>query len=285
MSTLAQSLNLRPQEKRILAVIAFIVFVVLNVVLVFPQFKEYQIIKSQLEGTRGDITKYQRTIDWDTRPGGLKDQLEALQRSKGGLATTNAVSLQQTINDEGKDSGVFIQSMSNPTKIPMDSTSDRFFESKSIHIAVDATEDSLVKFLYNIGNDPAMIRVRELEMHPKDGNRYRLLASITLTADYQKTNSTRKAAPILTGTETAAKTNTKAPTNALPAPAARGSSTNANTNTAPARRTVPRAGTPPVPTPPAPTPPAPPAPSRAVTPPVPGQTNAPAIPPRPPRTP
>ena len=52
MSTSLDSLNLRPQEKRILVVIAVVVFVVLNLVLVVPRFKDYGKIKEQLKATR-----------------------------------------------------------------------------------------------------------------------------------------------------------------------------------------------------------------------------------------
>jgi hypothetical protein len=284
MSSVAQTLNLRPQEKRILAVIAFIVFVVLNLVLVFPHFKDYQTCNSQWQRTCADIAREQAAIKLDTKPGGLKDQLNALQNGKGGAVSSTEIVLQQTISDQARASGVLIQSISAPTKIAIGpgSLADKFFESQSVRIVLQSGEDALVKFLFNVGNDPAMIRVRELEMHPLDNNRYRLNASITLTADYQKTNAAKRAAPILTGNEAAAKTNAKPPTNAPLAPAARGisSTNNTNANPGPARKSA---------TPPAPAPSVPPAVpllparSRVITPPAPGRTNAPAIPPRPPR--
>jgi hypothetical protein len=275
MSTVAQSLNLRPQEKRILAVIAFIVFVVLNLVLVFPHFKDYQISNSQWQHTCADIAREQAAIKLDNRPGGLKDQLNALQKGKGGAVSSTEIVLQQTITDEARASGPLIQSISAPTKLAIGpgSLADKFFESQSVRVVLQANEDSLVKFLYNVGNDPAMIRVRELEMHPLDNNRYKLNASITLTADYQKTNGAKKAAPILTGNQAASKTNAKLPTNTPPPPGARGASTDANP--APARKTT----TPPLPAPGA----TPLVPARPIPPQVPGRTNAPAIPARPPR--
>src|SRR5208283_4328748 len=74
------------------------------------------------------------------------------------------------------------------------SQSDQFFERQSIRITAEATEDALVKFLYDVGNDPAMIRVWELQLNPLEpAQRFRLNASITLTADYRKTVVTNAA--------------------------------------------------------------------------------------------
>jgi hypothetical protein len=243
MSDLANSLNLRPQEKRIIAVIAFLVFVVLNLFLVFPQFKQYRIIEGQLKSTLLAIQTNQAYIDLDNRAGGLKDQLDRLENEKGGPVSSKEVQLQQTITDEARSSSVFIQTISAPISTPIGSgsLSDKFFETQSIRIVVQAGEESLVKFLYNIGNDPAMIRVRELTMNPVDANRYKLNANITLTADYEKTVVPKKAAPILT--DASLKTPAKAPAAAPAPPAAR----SASTNGAPAQAAPGRAIVPPVP--------------------------------------
>jgi len=268
MSNIADSLNLRPQEKRIIVVIAIIVFVVLNLVLVFPHFKDYGNYRKQLAGTLLAVTNETRIIKLDNQPGGLREQLDQLQNGMGGSVSTKAIELQKTITDQA--SGVFIPTIGGvtPTHIGPESLADKYFESESIRMVVQAAEDPLVKFLYNVGNDPAMIRVRELELHPLDNNRYKLNASITFTADYQRTVVPKKAAPVLT--QAAVKTPAKPPTNAPPTNAARSASPNANPAPAPAR-----AATPPPPTPPAP--------GRVVTPPARGQTNLPPVPPRPPR--
>ena len=280
MNNIGDSLNLRPQEKRIIVVIAIIVFVVLNLVLVFPHFKDYGIYQKQLIGTRQAIVNDKRVIELDNKPGGLKEQLAQLQNGKGGVIASTPIELQKTITDQA--TGVFIQTSGGvtPTHIGPESLADKFFESESIHMVVQAAEEPLVKFLYNVGNDPAMIRVRELELHPLDNNRYKLNAAITFTADYQRTVTPKKAAPILT--EAAVKTAAKAPTNASPTNTARSASTNANPASsgkppappAPGRAAAPpapgRAGTPP-------------APGRAGTPPMPSQSNLPPVPPRLPR--
>jgi hypothetical protein len=310
MSNLADSLNLRPQEKRIIVVIAFVVFVVLNLVLVFPRFKEYAKIHDQLIITQKTIATNKAVIFKDTNEvNGLKGQLRDLEEQKGGAVTFKEIQLLETVSALARASGVPPPQSTSPvssTVIGPGSQSDKFFESQSIRINVQSVEDALVKFLYDLGNDPAMIRVRELEMRPVDNNRYRLNAFITLIADYQKT---AQAKPVLTAAGAAPKTAAQPPTPAPPRTGARAASTNVNPppagrGSAPAigppapgraatsalppptagRAITPRGPVPPTPgravIPPMPVPPAPVLPAM---PPVPGQSNLPAVPPRTPR--
>jgi hypothetical protein len=61
-----------------------------------------------------------------------------------------------------------------------------------------ATEEQLVDFLYRLGSEASMIRVRDLELQP-DMPHYHLSANIRLVASYQKKAATAaavaKAAP------------------------------------------------------------------------------------------
>ena len=319
MSTLADSLNLRPQEKRVIVVIAVVLFVILNVVLVFPRFKEYSIIQAQLKNTLGAIATNNAVIAKDNDPttNGWRMQLAALEAQQGGMGAPKEIQLQQTVTALARASGVPPPETMSPvsqTVIGPGSQSEKFFESQSIRITVHSAEDALVRFLWDMGNDPSMIRVRELDLRPLDNNRYRLNAVITLTADYQKTG---QAKPVLTATDAKAKPAAQPPTpapakagvraasltNVTQPPARRGPATNP-VPPAPGRAVPPPFPVPPMPgravTPPTPgqaaTPPTagrpitPPTPGRAVTPPAPaspapGQSNMPAVPVRPPRTP
>jgi hypothetical protein len=92
------------------------------------------------------------------------------------------VQLQSTIRAQERKTGVFLESM-NPGTVK---TNNEFFEEQSIAISLECQEPQLVSFLYNMGMDPAMIRVSVLNLKPADANRYRLKASLTLTANYAK---------------------------------------------------------------------------------------------------
>ena len=275
MSSALDSLNLRPQEKRVIVVIVAVVFVVLNLVLVFPHFKDYGKIEAELKKTRQTIATNNAIIAKDKDPvHGWKRELEDLEKQQGGVATFNEIALQETVTAQARVNNVFIQTVSPVSflRLGTASQSDKFFESESIRIVVQSAESNLVKFLYNVGNDPAMIRVWSLELHPLDNNRYKLNANITLTADYQKT-----AAPSPAPAKAVVTTN-KAAQPSTPASRAGAPSPSTNVNPATARR--------------GPPPSVPPAPGRAVTPPspvpsspVPPAPGRSAVPPRPPRTP
>ena len=78
-------------------------------------------------------------------------------------------------------------------------TNDAFFVEQIQNINVSATDDQLVDFLYKLGSDVSMIRVRDLELQP-DVPHQKLNANIKLVASYQ-----RNAAPNLKTTTANAK--------------------------------------------------------------------------------
>jgi hypothetical protein len=275
MSTTLESLNLRPQEKRVLVGIAVVVFVVLNLVLVVPRFKEYGNLKKELAATRDTNALYNAVIYKDTNSvGGYQQQLRDLSKAPEGKVSSTEIQLEQTVTREAAANGLFIQTIQNVASQVIGSSgqSDKFFARQSVRVTIQATEDALVKFLYDVGNDPAMIRVWELQLNPADNNRYKLNATMLLTADYQKEVPTN-AAPVKPAspvknvtpqgpTNVPAKAAAPAPTNAAQKTAARSAganSTNTSPNPAAARRGF--------------SPPAPPAPGQSAAPPASGQTG------------
>jgi hypothetical protein len=89
----------------------------------------------------------------------------------------------RTIQQQSASTGVSIVNSSRS----ITHTNDVFFVEQIQNISVSATDSQLVSFLYNLGNDPSMIRVRDLELQP-DNPRQRLNASIQLVASYQRTS-------------------------------------------------------------------------------------------------
>ena len=89
------------------------------------------------------------------------------------------IQFQRTIQEQERKTGVMVDNM-NPGSVK----TNAFFEEHSTTITAQSQEPQLVAFLYNMGNDAAMIRVAKLDLAPADNNRYRLKGSITLTANY-----------------------------------------------------------------------------------------------------
>ena len=69
---------------------------------------------------------------------------------------------------------------------PAHPETNEFYEEQSVKISFESMEAQLINFLFNVGNDPAMIRVHELNLKTADANRYRLKGDAILTANYAK---------------------------------------------------------------------------------------------------
>jgi hypothetical protein len=179
-------LNLTAQERRIVVVIFLVVIVVLNLLFVWPHFGEWGSINKQLEDMRGSIAKYNRFIEQDLDPtNGFKALVNKLSRLEGGSVMEHpidpAIQLGNTIRAQEHKTGVYVGNYGTSS-----TKTNEFFEEISTAIDVESQEPQLVSFLYNMGMDPAMIRVAKLDLRPADANRYKLKGSITLTANYTK---------------------------------------------------------------------------------------------------
>jgi hypothetical protein len=195
MSTFIDNLNLRPQEKRIIVVLGVAAFLVLNLVFVRPHFNDYGKMSRELDDARKSIGEYSAKIAADENPtNGYKVVLRGLLKQEGGSSTnmfSSDIALQKSVSEKAGESKVSVQQYDPVNLVRLGTNAaSQFFESQSIRISVSAREEDLVNFLYNVGNDPAMIRVQELDLHPFDANRYQLKGQITLTADYKKNKET-----------------------------------------------------------------------------------------------
>jgi hypothetical protein len=218
MNSFLDQLNLTPQERRIVVAIGMLLIVVLNVLFVWPHFSEWKRISRELQTMRANIEKYNKEIALDTNStNGLQKQLAKLVRQEGTGVMDKQVQLQSTIMTQARKTGVNVANYNPGGARPQ---TNEFFEEESIKITFDSQEPQLISFLYNIGGDPAMIRVSELNLSPQDQNRYRLHGAITLTANYAKRAATpapaAKPAPV-PGTKKPA----SPPASAKPAPGAK----------------------------------------------------------------
>lgn len=185
MNGFLEQLNLTAQERRIVVVIAVVVFVVLNWLLVWLHFGDLAKVRKQLDDTRHTMQKWNKEISNDVESvNGYKKVLKNLERQQGGGIVNQQVQLQRTISDQAIKTGVNIGETRAVTSAHPDT--NEFYVEQSVRISFDCQEAQLVSFLYTVGNDPAMIRVRELNLKTADANRYRLKGEAILTANYPK---------------------------------------------------------------------------------------------------
>jgi hypothetical protein len=188
MSNALEQLPLTPQERRIVVVIGLVVIVVLNLLFVWPHFGEWSKTQRLLDQTYRTIDTYNRVISQDIDPKtGYQMQLrklEKIEQQEGAAKPVESeVALQTTIKRVADANEVRIDK-----SLPIQSTkTDDFFEEQAEQITVLSQEPQLINFLYQIGNDPSMIRVSSLTLRPDNvSTRYKFSGILVLTANYAK---------------------------------------------------------------------------------------------------
>lgn len=228
MATRLSQLNLRPGERRLVVGVGLLVFLVLNMLLVWPHFGDWQELRTELRSARTKLLRYQNEIAEIPK---LEARIRLLESADEPVPEEDqGTEFLSTIQRQAGLSGVTITGSSRMTT----RTNNPFFIERSQTISVLAEERALLDFLYRIGSAGSMTRIRGLSLRP-DAPRHRLTGNITLVASYQKKPLTASAAvPASAPVRSGPSRPTPAPastTRARPGPAA----TNAPAVSTPAR--------------------------------------------------
>lgn len=179
-------LNLRPFEKRLVVVVAAVLFVVLNAWFVFPHFSDLAQAQKQRADAQEKIGRWQvetnHTSSYQRQIRELESEGQAVPAEEQQNQFSRAIQMQQA------QSGVNITSTSKQIV-----RTNQFFLELTEQVSVESGEAQLVDFLYNLGSGSSLIRVRDLALHPNPP-RQALSGTVKLVASYQK-NPPKKAAP------------------------------------------------------------------------------------------
>jgi hypothetical protein len=189
MTSYLDRLNLRPFEKRLVVGVAAALFVVVNLVFVFPHFSDWGKVKGRMYKAQKTLATFQTEISNIRR---LQADIRLLETA-GGQAVPledQASQFQNAINSQAIASGVHMNGTSNPQT----RTNDAFFIEQTETVSVISQEPPLVDFLYRLGASNSLIRVRELSLKP-DAARQQLAGNIKLVASYQKNPTTKNPVP------------------------------------------------------------------------------------------
>ncbi len=208
--------NLRPFEKRVVVGIGALFFLILNMIFVFPHFSDWGSFQERTKVARKKLGDYQTEV---ARTNEYVRAIKTLEGEGGDVAAEDqSWQFNNTVNSQAGQSGVKITSGGT-----IKTSTNQFFVEKSMSINVEAGEQQLVDFLYNLGSGAnSQIRVRGLNVHPLQPARQLLAANITLIASYQKKPPVRTAAPVRGATVLAP---TSPPPTRLPVPAKSATST------------------------------------------------------------
>ena len=180
--------QLRPLERRLAVAALVALFLVLNYVFIWPHFSDWGNLQKRLDNARRNLALYRTTI-------AEKPKYEALvnkMKGEGGTVAPQdqAINFVRTIDAQSGSSGVSVIGTSRQMI-----RTNEFFVELTQNFNVTANDQQLVDFLYKLGSDASMIRVRTLDLQPDPAHQH-LTARIELIASYQKTgalkNSTAK---------------------------------------------------------------------------------------------
>ena len=170
--------QLRPAERRLVIGVAVVLVIVLNWVFVWPHFSDWGKLTQRYEDGQRKLKLYQTAI---TQEPELKRQVSAFESEGEFVALEDqAINFMRTVQSQASSSGFGIENFSRSLM-----RTNQFFVEQVQNITVRATEEQLVKFLYELGSGVSMIRVRDLTVQP-DQARQKLVTDIRLVASYQK---------------------------------------------------------------------------------------------------
>jgi len=240
MTSWFNSLNLKPQERRLVIGVLIGAFILINVWFVWPHFGDWAKNAKNAEETELKVKRYQTEVDNISRYRTLIRELE----QDGGAsiaAAEQAVQFQKTIQEIANRSGVAINRYdpANPRRGVLGASSgaagsatNSFFEESGLSVQMQQVDEKdLVLFLYNLGNGNSNIRVKELELNPHNTGT-RLVCKALLIASYQKAAPTKSSQLAPAAKPSALSTNSgSARSNAAAAPASSAAPATNKTNT------------------------------------------------------
>jgi hypothetical protein len=184
-------LNLRPNEKRLVVGIFVVLFVVLNLWVIRPHFNDWNKSKNALQRAHRNLLTYKAEI---AAIPANEAKLRKLQGEGGSVPTEEqAVHLRRKLDELVSKSGIFSQNINFAAKRSADTNS--FFEEQTVTMGFYNTGDKeLLDFLFRLGADDSMIRVRDLSVKP-DASMTKLQGSLSLTASFQKKTGPKSTAP------------------------------------------------------------------------------------------
>lgn len=190
MKSFFDKLNLRPNERRLVIIVAIVVFIILNAIFVWPHFGDWGKLQKRQRESNMLLTAYEDEIRKTPQYQVQMDQLEEAGASVA--SEEQALKLSTTVNNQAALSGVQVNKYDagRPTS---NTRTNQFFEEQSGVISVIAEEKALVDFLYNLGVGGSLIRVRSMNLNP-DAARQKLQGNITLVASYAKRTPPKVAA-------------------------------------------------------------------------------------------
>ena len=170
--------QLRPLERRLLVGTLVALFLVINLLFVWPHFGDLDDLARRRHAADDKLALYNKAIALSTGYEKLLRQYESQGESVA--PEDQASSFLGIIEGQSAQSGVGIVTTSRQI-----TRTNLFFVEQIENITISATDSQIVDFLYKLGSGGSMIRVRDLNLQLANPP-YKLNGDIKLVASYQK---------------------------------------------------------------------------------------------------
>lgn len=183
MKSLFDRLNLGALERRIVVAALLVLFVVLNAMFVWPQFKDWNRVQGEIKRAKDTLAGFEKEVDGLPA---LQKKEESLKGTGGAqLASAEmALALMRVVEPKARAAGVNVMSYNPGTGFGVSTNS--YFEEQSLRISFQNTGDAeLLKFMVSLGENNSTIRIRDLTVKP-DPTQMKLMGELTMVASYQK---------------------------------------------------------------------------------------------------
>lgn len=207
MTSFLDKLNLRPQERRLVVIVGIVVFVVLNLLLVWPHFGDLGRQRQRKDDAEKNLRRYKEELGKEAE---YKRELDRLQSLGNYVASDQqALDLMREVQAQAAACGVGVQRWDHRTT---SARTNSFFDEVSLTITINTAEKELVDFLWNLSGQGSLTRVRTMSLR-RDPSQMKLAGDLTLIKSYQR----KPAKPAAAVKTAAAKPATNAPPKVLAA--------------------------------------------------------------------
>jgi hypothetical protein len=185
--------RLNSMERRFVIAVLVVVFIVINVLFVWPRFNDWTALGKRMEKANKNLADREKVI---RNAQALQPKLDLLIKVAGAVPPEDQENeLLRTINTTAIECGVTIMNNSTVRQTGVTNAATQFFSERIQQVNVVSGEPQLVDFLHKLGagNSPP-ISVREMALNP-DAPRYQLQANLKLVASFQKKAPARVTAP------------------------------------------------------------------------------------------
>ena len=209
MKSMFDKLNLRPQERRLVVIVAIVVFAVVNFWFVIPHFGDLGRVQHQKDQAEKTLKKFRDELNKKQQ---YERELKRLEAVGAYLPSEEqALELQREVYQQAQQSGVMVV-RSDASRGASQQRTNSFFEDQTLVIVVNAGEKELVDFLWGLGKGQSLTRVSSMALQ-RDPTQTKLSGNLTLVKSFQK-KAPRAATPAPVAAPNpvrAAAANTKAP--------------------------------------------------------------------------